>query len=173
MRAKQLVFILNGGSDDLFPFQTGFRCCAAGNRNFLAPCFFHATLINRHVKILTGTIPQSERRLRFDPLECGSCRRGTGPNRSWPAPPSPNFARPTGRLFTLSSGVGVTGCTMRRTCPGFFAYLIEHEIYAQADREKGKIPIVSARLAEEFPGARLRPRKNAQTRRFVRFSPFR
>ena len=37
----------------------------------------------------------------------------------------------------------------------FFAYLIEHKIYARVDRAEGQVPILSAGIPEEFPGGTL------------------
>ena len=48
---------------------------------------------------------------------------------------------------------------------GFFAEFMEKDFLADVDPEKGPVPLLSPRLAQELPLSRERPRTSSQARR--------
>ena len=67
-------------------------------------------------------------------------------------------------LYTFVRSRGYTAHDAQDLTQSFFAYLIEHKLYARVDRE-GEVPLLPPRLAEEPSRRRARPRASAQARR--------
>jgi RNA polymerase sigma factor (sigma-70 family) len=122
-----------------FPFQRDFRGRAAGNRHFLWSCLFPPSCYTARVQPLPGTIRgQSE---PFAPTQW-SVVLAAGESQSEPEAARTALAQlcqtywPPLYTFVRSRGYAVHDA--QDLTQSFFAHLIEHRLYARADRQQGK-----------------------------------
>jgi hypothetical protein len=169
-----LLFVVGCEAMIAFPFQTDCGGGAARNCKFFSRLAFFVWLCyTGQVKPLPGTVHgQSD---SFAPTHW-SVIIAAGRSEA-----DPELARAAltqlcqtywAPLYSFVRNRGHAVHDAQDLTQSFFAYLIEHKIYARADREKGKFRSFLLALVEEFPGARVRPRANAEARRLARFSAF-
>ncbi len=123
-----------------FFFQTDCGSRAAKKRRFLAACFSSAVLIQTaDVKTLAGN---RHGRSDFFPPTHWSLVVAAGRSQAEPEIAQAALAELCqtywGPLYSFVRTRGYTAHDAQDLTQSFFAYLIEHKIYARVDREKGK-----------------------------------
>ena len=127
--------------DGWFPFRKGFRSACCTKFRFLSVSGLSSGILKEAGNLNTGTVNGQGHNDLF-PSTHWSVVLAAGrseANRRWQVSRWRSFAKSIGRRFTVSSAVADTHVhDAQDLTQSFFAYVLEHKVYARVDRRKGR-----------------------------------